>query len=260
MRRKIVLTLFSFVLGFGVVEAWKVGFRRAPHAPAPESVPFVAHATLISMTQDGYVPLTITKILAQRKDGSYYESQTNLNHNRNRSVTAHTIWDSASGRRTLVFPEARATTSYRFERDRLTSVGCRDDILAYPDAGEFLGLAVVEKVRDVPIEGGRQQTRTLYAPELNCLIVSDEARWIDADGGMVSMSVYKVDTLTLAEPDSALFKIPSDYEELSPSRAWARALTSVDPETAAADIDDLNGERFARADAEYAERSWASRR
>jgi hypothetical protein len=84
-----------------------------------------------------------------------------------------------------------------------------------------------------------------HSPSLGCLLVGRKATFRDKDGNISDTSELILDFVTRGTPDSALFAVPADYEEVKPSEANRRVLirTKADAKYFTALDQDLNVKR-----------------
>lgn len=256
MSKKVVLSVLCFLLGWALARTLNVGARSPEHP-----VPLTAHASQIGQSADGFVPVTITKVFAIRSDNSYRESTTHMNHRTNSAITRVHVFDKQQARRTDIYPSAKVRVSYELEAEFRSGTHCTKEILEAPKAGQFLGHDVVEVVRERPVRNDLFiRTLELYAPDLNCLRVYAEAERIDRDGNPLprfGRNIYRVNAITLGEPNPDLFDVPSDYSEVRPSQAERMALeTSGFSDEEIRALAELHGDDFIKWDARYFGRMW----
>jgi hypothetical protein len=245
MKKKLSLTLAALLLGWIVAGAWE-------KTSASGFVPLTAHVTQVAYGPDNTLPVTIVKVIDFRSDGSYRVSQTNVDHVENIQLTRVTLWDEQAGRKTVVSPGVRTTTSYKSNRAPL-QYSCRQEILDAPEAGEFLGHRVVEIVREEDLEDGSSiRFQEWYAPELNCLQVYSEGKRMDADGNFLDSNIHRANAIVLGEPDPSLFVVPDNYSEVMPSELVRMEMENMFGENTR-ELPDLTGE-----DAHYFANAWPS--
>lgn len=93
----------------------------------------------------------------------------------------------------------------------------------------MLGFEVVKTVS----ENDKLRRESWRAPKLGCLELRRIALAKPPDGKPVLVDDYQVTEVRLGEPDDALFRVPPNYKESSPSQVWI-ALASRYPNAAAA--------------------------
>ncbi len=250
MKGKLVVTILSLLLGLGSARVGTTGV-----ASRFQPVPLTAHSTQVGYGRDGSAYLTIVKVFAVRGDGSYAESQTNIDHASSGALTTSVIRDKASGRETVIHPMVKMLTSYDFDGEGFIPAGqgCTPEIIRAQDRVQFLGRPVRAVSRETVSDDGRETTRSLYAEDLNCLLVYSETVWFDLNENVVGKDVYQVNQITLGDPNPALFDIPSDYTEASPSRAVRMEVEALGRGDAnfVTDFLRLSGEKLAKSDAKY---------
>ncbi len=90
------------------------------------------------------------------------------------------------------------------------------------ESTEILGYTVLKSTHDAPVIAGVQRrTVSWVAPALDCYALKG-TMFVSKDGGpLLPVTLTEVTSLAPGEPDPALFAIPSDRTERSPSEVFA---------------------------------------
>lgn len=82
--------------------------------------------------------------------------------------------------------------------------------------GTYNGFSVVKHTFEQPLKGRTMQGERWEAPDCNCEPVFEKIRWINSEGVVYQTTEREAVSITLGEPDPALFTVP-DYPEGPPS-------------------------------------------
>jgi hypothetical protein len=212
------------VLAVGVVSYW-ASRAVTVRAQRVEWTPFTAAIVERSYSGTSTEPAKIENyVYARRRDGSWVRDTK-------RQVMPHGGWgdmrvveDYARGTRTTVDPGTESLITYPYPPNwvaRLSAVptSCSTDPNAQHET--VLGYDTVIVQRNVPGPVGDQRRATYWrAPALNCFALKEEMilRCETCPGARNTREALLVSE---GDPSSALFEIPANYVERTPSQVFA---------------------------------------
>ncbi|HEX5412972.1 MAG TPA: hypothetical protein VFZ27_14065 [Terriglobia bacterium] len=167
-------------------------------------------------------PNTQMTMYAVRSDGSTAEVIRRVDPNNN-PVEIRVVVDMASARRVSIDPMTQSVTTYPLSQASLSfmnglAIGCQS---ATSEHSTLIGYDVV-KVQDSKEwpDGTADYSESWQAPALGCLRM-DESSSPQAAANRTVWNTREVTFVAEGEPSAALFAIPSDYVERSPSEVFA---------------------------------------
>jgi hypothetical protein len=165
----------------------------------------------------------VVHVDAFRKDGASFTSETFSTNGKTASVAALQLPDQHS--RIVMQPETAMKSTYPVSDQQVAGwkapmpSDCSPIIGATPSqlVGTFsmYGVAVQRFVTDGPVA----TTETNMAPTLRCFAVRIMTKWRDPAGRYTSETVKDTVELKLGPPDPALFNVPNELVETTPSVA-----------------------------------------
>lgn len=175
------------------------------------------------------VNMEVRLIHALRADGSTASSRVSAGKVLSRRVV------DVPNRRTAVITDSQRTKSTQYfpEQDRqaiLTDVraaDCSPNPHERPVREEFVLNTRTFVFESVSPMGPNRLRLTLWmAPELKCIVIFSVAEQVDTAGHSVARTEKVPVLIRMEEPDNALFEIPRDYREMSPSEMQTEAWVS----------------------------------
>jgi len=215
----LVIGTLSF-LGSRVAHVQKL--RAASSARRPFTAVIVEHRHPGDASiSDAAWPNTEIVMYAVRSDGSTAEVIRRLDPNE-KPVEIRVVVDTGSARRVSIDPMTQSVTTYHLSQASLSfmnglAAGCQT---ATSEHSTRLGYEVV-KVQDSKEwpDGTADYSESWQAPALGCLPMYESSS-PQAGANPTVWNTREVTFVAEGEPSAALFAIPSDYVERSPSEVF----------------------------------------
>lgn len=206
------------------------GPARAADDRAPVALTVELRRSLLD--DAGRIAFVREERIAVRKDGARAEEVVMWEdgpegNTRSKEFESRTVWDVANGRRVSIFPMLGSKTTASLPPSPPAAAGsdCSREgepfSLAKPEAGEILGYPVVElSFAREQAEGSVMQVREWRAPALDCFPLRRTGVFKAPDGAVKGRNRREAESVALGSPDLALFEIPEDYVERTPSEIY----------------------------------------
>lgn len=245
MSLKRIALVIAATAAVGAV-AFFIGRTQPTNAQATRWDPFTAVTVSQTYSHDSAMPTAAANhIHAVRADGSRVEVA--LREVGGKLYRVSVIQDLALRRRVTVDPMTESTTTYPLSAawaSRLATpeTSCSSD--ANAPHKTMLGYDVVEVKRTRPGPGGQTMVVNGWdATALNCFPL-ERTTTVRSAGGISFRRTVTAISVAAGPPDSALFQVPANYTERSPSQVFAAfakrfpgEVTSVPPSSATAVLD-----------------------
>lgn len=215
---RLVVAAFLFSACFFAARSGLLVFGQQLTAAQSPSTVEISERFIDPLTKQ--VKTEVRLVTAYRSDGSKASSRSYEGQ-----VMSRRVSDLSSRRTVVVVDNERAkSTKYYSERDRqavlaqVRPVDCSPNPKEKPVRQEFvLGIRAFVFESDSSAGPNRVKLVSWLAPDLKCSEIKSIAERMD-ESGLVNGRTEKVPVLIrMGEPDDALFAIPADYKEMTPS-------------------------------------------
>jgi hypothetical protein len=222
----LLLTVLSFGIGYGI----RLLTHTAAKAYAQTGItPFTA--TLLTKQYDarGMELASFSTLVAKRRSGSTSTIREGFRNNETSKFTSIRLVEEMKEVSGFNGVKSKFTTKLSRERaEQLAAPGDRDctsvpgTLHPAQDPQTILGFTVVRKVLSQDRPGGKTTiTESWLAPELGCLVMRKTHGVMETSGTVLNFESVEAAHVMVGEPDAALFSIPDDFVERTPSEAYA---------------------------------------
>ncbi len=99
--------------------------------------------------------------------------------------------------------------------DALRSYAARERHCVTSTNRKFIGYQMISGIRAAHLVGEsvEENWEGWAWEEADCAMLEEKHIWKNQDGSLMSITVNRLDSVVIGEPDPALFEIPSDYTE-----------------------------------------------
>ena len=228
MQRNVVSTVSTLITGIVIlVGSVLVTPMVIGQSAGIDHVPVTIEMVYTGFELDGSKHWEHREIFARRNDGSIVR----ITHTRAANgapVEVRAITDVMQEKRTVLNSYARSKVTYNLQPDVVDELkslhyecdGSRDSSLP-----SIFGYEVItdERMNEAFENIGSQRYVERYlAPELGCALLKEGWYEPNGTGDLRPLFTREVLRIELGDPDSGLFLIPDDYEEMSPGASLAR--------------------------------------
>lgn len=224
--RRIAIVMVVLSLGVGL----HLLGRRVFGDTASGFVAFTERKTILRYDGVTENHRTESVTYAMRNDGSRVEVTESVD---GKARNLRIVVDLIAGKRVTVDPITRSTITYKLspeeEADLRSEVtpACGTASGAVKDW--VTGYTVLTKADNWTAGDRDIQDQFLVAPNLNCAPLA-RTTIVRQKGVIIGRNIERADQVSVGEPDPALFQIPSDFKERTPSEYFAeRARLSGKP-------------------------------
>jgi hypothetical protein len=217
------LTIACFGLGYLV----RIGTQMPVFAQSGRAE-FTATMSTKRYDAKGTEYANFSTIIAQRKDGSTSTFREGFQFGQTSKNASIRLVDELKEIHAYHGVKSKFTTRLSPERAQQLSApvdsacpAVAGSVQSTPQPGTLFGFGIMRKIQHVSeSEGKTVVIENWLAPALDCLPMRKTVQLSDASGAVIHREVDEVANVALGQPTPALFTLPGDFVERSPSEVY----------------------------------------